>query len=324
MKDGYKFCHHANLGVFDGKIYAMWSSGLVQEDHSGQSVSYCRSSNGIDWSQPVVLAEDPDGNVGPEYCNAAGFFAAGETLVAYYGVSRRDIGTNHLYAKTSPNGLQWDHGRPLVPGSFMNAPRMLRCGSLLFGGHITNTEPVLMVSDEPDGITAWRKADLPKSSDLLYPEPTWFQRDDGTVVMLFRSRTNNPWLYASMSTDNGRSWSKPAKTDFPDATSRTSAGNLPDGTAFIVNNPSWQPNSVYPAIGRRIPLTIALSRDGVTFDRAFVVRGEKTTMRFSGKNKLSGWQYPHTTVWGEHLYIAYSINKEDVGVTRIALRDLAP
>ena len=127
-----------------------------------------------------------------------------------------------------------------------------------------------------------------------------------------------------MSTDNGRSWSKPAKTDFPDATSRTSAGNLPDGTAFIVNNPSCQPNSVYPAIGRRIPLTIALSRDGVTFDRAFVVRGEKTTMRFSGKNKLSGWQYPHTTVWGEHLYIAYSINKEDVGVTRIALRDLAP
>ena len=45
-------------------------------------------------------------------------------------------------------------------------------------------------------------------------------------------------------------------------------------------------------------------------------------MRFQGVNKLDGWQYPAATVWGESLYIAYSINKEDIGVSKIKLTDL--
>jgi hypothetical protein len=45
-------------------------------------------------------------------------------------------------------------------------------------------------------------------------------------------------------------------------------------------------------------------------------------MRFKGINKLDGWQYPTAVVWKDHLYVAYSINKEDEGVTRIALCDL--
>ena len=314
--NGYQFSHHANLGLFEGQLYAMWSSGLVHEDHNGQRVVYCRSANGIDWSQPMVFADDPDGRVGPKKCNAAGFHAADGRLTAYFGVSGR------LHVKTSVDGLQWDQEREIIQGSFMNAPRQLRCGRLLLGGQLAITEPLLMVSDYSDGVTGWMKAEVPKSSDLSFPEPTWFEREDGTIVMLFRSRGITPWLYASVSSDNGRSWSRPAQTGFPDATSRASAGNLPDGTAFIINNPSRQPDSVYPSIGRRNPLTIALSSDGITFDRAYVVRGAKTTMRFPGKNKLEGWQYPHAIVWNEHLYVAYSINKEDVGVSRIALRDL--
>ena len=118
QKDGYKFCHHANLGVFDGKIYAMWSNGLVHEDRDGQRVLYCRSSNGVDWSKPMVLAEDPDGMGGSKWCMAAGFHAADESTGSLlFGVSLgdtgKDTGNANLYAKTSPNGVQWDHGRTL-------------------------------------------------------------------------------------------------------------------------------------------------------------------------------------------------------------------
>ena len=140
--------------------------------------------------------------------------------------------------------------------------------------------------------------------------------------MLFRSENSNPWLYVSVSRDEGRSWTLPAKTNFPDATARSYAGNLPDGSAFLINNPNQSPGSVYDFIGRRIPLTIALSTDGVVFDRAFSVRSEDTTMRFPGTNKLPGWQYPGAVVWGDHLYVVYSINKEDVGLTRIRIADL--
>ncbi len=140
--------------------------------------------------------------------------------------------------------------------------------------------------------------------------------------MIFRTKSGDPWIYAGVSKDNGESWSKPVKTNFPDATARAFAGNLPDGTAFIISNPSRVPNKTHPSIGRRNPLTIALSDDGVLFDRAFVIRSGETNMRFKGINKLDGWQYPTAVVWKDHLYVAYSINKEDEGVTRIALRDL--
>ena len=82
----------------------------------------------------------------------------------------------------------------------------------------------------------------------------------------------------------------------------------------MISSSDWRPG--------RFPLTIALSTDGVLFDRAFVVRSEKTSMRFKGTNKLDGWQYPTAVVWKDHLYVAYSINKEDEAVTRIPLRHL--
>ena len=108
-------------------------------------------------------------------------------------------------------------------------------------------------------------------------------------------------------------------TNFLDSTARFSAGNLPNGTAFVINNPGAKRN---PRI--RNPLTLALSSDGITFDRGFIIRGGPTSMRFEGIHKLDGWQYPSAVTWQGYLYIVYSINKEDVGVTRVALEKLQP
>jgi len=129
-------------------------------------------------------------------------------------------------------------------------------------------------------------------------------------------------LYASISRDNGENWTIPVKTKLSEATSRAFAGNLPDGTAYIISNPNQNPNPIHPSIGIRSPLTIALSNDGTVFDKAYVIRSEPTTRRFEGNHKLAGYQYPAAVVWQGHLYIAYSINKEDVAVARIAMRDL--
>ena len=63
--------------------------------------------------------------------------------------------------------------------------------------------------------------------------------------------------------------------------------------------------------------------DGATFDRAYIIRGEPTRRRYDGQHKLDGWQYPNAVVWKDDLYVAYSINKEDVAITQIALKDLA-
>ena len=44
-----------------------------------------------------------------------------------------------------------------------------------------------------------------------------------------------------------------------------------------------------------------------------MARSEETSMQFKGTNKFDGWQYPTAVVWKDHLYVAYSINKEDRG-----------
>ncbi len=321
---GYKFCHHSNLAVFNDRLYASWSSGIREEDRDGQVVVFSFSDDGDHWSTPMVLAADPDGAGGELGCVAAGFYVATDELVAYYSTIV-DNHTTHvrdrLVAMSSRDGTTWKQKKDLVAGFFIESPRRLRSGRLLMNGQFPHRQPRLLYSDSPDGTSGWKDASIPFADLFGWPEPTWFERRDGSVVMLFRTRTRprpEATLYASISRDGGSSWTRPAPTNFPCATARTHAGNLSDLTAYIINNPNHNAGEV-KSIGRRTPLTIAFSRDGVTFDRAFVVRGEPTTKRFKGLNKLDGFQYPSSTSWKEHLYIAYSINKEDVGISRIAL-----
>jgi len=325
-EDGYKFCHQQNLAVWQGKLFLMWSNGITHEDHNGQRILCCYTKDGVKWSQPAVLTKDHDGP-GPLACVSAGWHAAGDTLVAYYtaivekrpGIDER----NALFYLTSKDGQTWSKPTKLAQGFFIEGPRRLPGGRLMMNGQWADRQPRLRFTDASDGVSGWKDGKIPRVENVFtFPEPSWFVRADGTIVMIFRTKSGDPWIYASLSNDNGESWSKPAKTNFPDATARAFAGNLPDGTAFIIGNPSRVPSKTYPSIGRRNPLTIALSKDGVLFDRAFAIRSEDTSMRFKGINKLDGWQYPTAVVWKDHLYVAYSINKEDEGVTRIALRDL--
>ncbi len=318
-KDGYKFCHHSNLVVFNNRLHAMWSNGKVHEDANGQRILGCSTTDGVNWTDPEVLAADPDGPTGPRAAVAAGFHVHADTLTVFYTsiIGEQPIDPRStLYAITTRDGKNWSSPREIATGLYIDGPRRMRDGRLLLSGQTADRQPRLMFTDTVDGLSGWKPGIIPSNDIFTFPEPTWFQRPDGTLVMLFRTRSGHLRLYASMSNDRGETWSSPLETNFPDATARSFAGNLPDGTAFIISNPSTTP-SKYPTIGRRIPLTLALSDDGINFERAYVVRGDPTQMRFPGKSKLAGWQYPSAVAWRGWLYVAYSINKEDVGVTRI-------
>lgn len=45
--EGNKFCHHANIGVFENRLYAMWSNGIEHEDYNGQRILYSISGDGL-------------------------------------------------------------------------------------------------------------------------------------------------------------------------------------------------------------------------------------------------------------------------------------
>jgi len=314
---GYKFCHHSQLVIFQDRCYAMWSNGILAEDTPGQRILICSSSDGRKWTEPKVLTGD-DADKG--ICVAAGFRVYQKQLIAYYTLTG---GTNFhpdtaLYARVSTDGSKWGPARRITKGFFINPPLQLSNGHLVIGGeHVgdqrTTARMRMLVTEEADGLSGWQEAKV-TVDDLKvigYAEPNMFQRRDGTLVLPLRNYSG--FFYASTSRDQGHSWSTPVKTNFPDSTARFALGKLPDQTVYLINNPG-------PERFVRQLLTISTSRDGREFDRSWIIRNEPTKMRYPGKNKLDGWQYPHAIVWKSFLYVIYSINKEDVAVTRIPLK----
>jgi hypothetical protein len=149
-------------------------------------------------------------------------------------------------------------------------------------------------------------------------EPSLFRRADGCAVMVFRDEDLSFRQLAAESCDRGVTWTTPALTDMPDSRAKQSAGNLPNGAAYLVN----APNDDRP----RIPLAVTVSPDGRTFDRSWRLRGQSDLqpLRFEGKYKRPGYHYPKSVVWKGWLYAGYATNKEDVQVTRVPLTSLAP
>jgi hypothetical protein len=104
----------------------------------------------------------------------------------------------------------------------------------------------------------------------------------------------------------------------PDSRSKQSAGNLPSGTAFLVGNPA--------DARRRFPFVVTLSRDGFVFDRAFLLRAggsDLPSLRYEGNAKTLGHSYPKSLIHDGNLYVGYSVNTEDVQLTRVPLESLA-
>ncbi|QDT41738.1 hypothetical protein Pan241w_18010 [Gimesia alba] len=316
-EESYQYCHHPNLVVFRDRLVCMWSNGIVAEDEPGQRILYCHTKDGINWTKPIELANHKQGK---GVCVSAGFLVSGKTLIAFYTTTDgENFGENtSLIARTSVDAQIWSEPRRIVNGFFIEGPRQLPSGRLLLSGENVGPQRKtkrmkLLYTDSNYSLGRWEEADIEMDDINIfsYTEPGFFSREDGTLVMSFRNRSG--FLYASESTNQGKSWSTPAKTNFPDCRARFSAGNLPDGTAYLISN---------PGPGHRRYLTIALSDDCKTFDRAFMIFGKPIRHRYGGRTKSHGWQYPNAVVWKDHLHIAYSINKEDLGTSRIALKEL--
>ena len=173
-EEGYKFCHHPNIAIYKNRLLVMWSNGIDGEDKNGQRILSCFSDEGVNWSEPEVLFEDPDGSDGTLAGVAAGYHVNGETLVAYYTaiVSKAPIhADNLLYARSSADGETWTEPQQIADGFLIERPRGLPRGRLLMHGQFADSRPRLMYSDSPDGISGWQdgKVPLPTPSSSLSP-----------------------------------------------------------------------------------------------------------------------------------------------------------
>ena len=331
-----RFSNGVVLIPFKGRLYAQWQSSARDEDAADTWVAYSVSSDGKAWSPPQALARAGDNG---QMRSSGGWITDGKTLVAYANVWPEGFQSGaggYAEYRTSTDGKTWSaprrvmgaDGQP-VEGVIEQDPHRID-GRVIGAFHL---RPGMIAkpffTDDPLGLTGWTQGkmeNLPRDASAATAahekrlsreiEPSLFRRADGCVVMVFRDEELSFRQLASLSCDRGVSWTTPALTDMPDARAKQSAGNLPDGSAYLVN----APNTDKP----RIPLAVTVSRDGKTFDRSWLLRGQADLqpLRFEGQYKRPGYHYPKSVVWNGALWVGYAANKEDVQVTRAPLKAL--
>lgn len=323
-----KYSNCVVMASYKGYLYCQWQSSSKDEDAPDTWVAYSRSKDGIHWSEPMKLAA-PTSN---SYCTTGGWLVRKNKLVAYINVWPSNVSPKggFAYYTQSNDGLKWNKLKQvtMADGSYMNGiieqdPHALPNGRIICAAHF---QPGLVVSpiytDNHSGVHGWVRGSLPNlpfaGSSSREMEPSWFLQSDGAAVMTFRDQAGTYRRLASVSYDQGKTWSTPVVTDMPDSRAKQSDGNLPDGTAYMVGNP------VNTKV--RIPLAITLSKDGKTFDTAYVLRqggADLPAQQYTGKYKTLGYSYPKSMIAGNYLYVAYSTNKEDVQYTRIPLSSIS-
>lgn len=343
----WTYSHHPHIVSFGDSYYVMYSNGWIDEDDVGQRVMLSTSADFFSWSDPQPLVDTRMGeHFGLTY-TAGGWHIHGDTLVAYIGEYEYDLPVgsrkpDHIqetphkntktWALTSKDGEHWDGPHHVLDRFVPNhAPAALHSGRLLMCGGM-----MFPYTDDPSGLSGWTPAGvyprhMPKpyvddsvgfrqaapyfeTEHPVLCEGSFVQLDDGSITMLLRSGTDRLWYTKSL--DNGETWSAPGPTDFTDSVAKFHLGRLPDGRFYYVGNPSTQREY-------RTLLLLSLSTDGEDWTESYILRNEMTAPTFDGIYKDSGYQYPHSMVLGEHLYVVYSINKEDVGALRVRLDSLA-
>jgi sialidase-1 len=120
-----------------------------------------------------------------------------------------------------------------------------------------------------DDLRTWTESNTISLPMRGASEPCITQHEDGTLYMVMRTQLGS--VFMSFSTDDGRTWSKPQTSGLRSPESCPCIATVPgtDAELVIWNNSEYD-MGWYSHYGKRTPLTVALTRDGLkTFDGFF-------------------------------------------------------
>lgn len=348
------YSHHAHITSLNGKLFATWSLGKLHEDGPGQRMVLSTSSDfGETWTAPATLVAPVPGEHADSCITNGGLHVHGSSLVGFFSsyehsrealIRFADSGVNELWRMSAEStrdvhagavlstdgGLTWQKTGTRIPGLIINlAPTRLASGRLFVTGHLINA-----CTEDPSGLSRWKISPLPGLPEGYYERAgghrpvlaDWrhlglcegaIQEVRGQPLRLIL-RTNQGYLAAAESTDDGASWSAPQLTQFTDCGSRFQFGRLPDGRHFALSCP----DTTTPRAGlRRTPLVLAVSDDGNVFDRHYILGDEPDRpLHFPGAYKHGRYGYPYAHVLGDRLFVIDSVAKEEIELHTFDLR----
>ena len=331
---GWTYNHAPNLAYWNNTFFYQYLNDPVGEHIPPGRTMLVHSENGYNWTKPITLFPEynvPDGTIKEGVEGKArkliavmhqrmGFFVSTDDrllTLAFYGIS--------LNEKDSPNdgnGIGRVVREIYRDGTF---------GPIYFirynhGWNADNTDFPFYKSSPDEGFVAacdelladrlqmqqWvEEAD--RDDPLIpiqkqYKAFNFYHVPDGTVVGL--------WKHAltATSTDEGKTWTVPLRAPgFVNANAKIWGQKTSDGKYITIYNPSEF----------RWPLALSVSNDGFEYDKLLLVNGEITTMRYGGNYKSYGPQYVRGIQEGNgtppdgNAWVAYSMNKEDMWISRI-------
>ncbi len=327
-RESGSFNHHAQVARFKEKYFFGFSNGRRDELSEGQRLMVASSEDGRQWSEPLCVAGGRDQKSVAHTC--VGLHADADML---YMFGRQDeaftdpdaVGMRrvtpqktkiHIYA--SPDGESWNKVSALddLIRCTFEAPREtadghLLCVSTLQDGIAMLRWPGNQLTEQPEIIP------VPDPDGARFPsgEGSWYQLDNGRIIVFWRDEGESCNLWVNVSDDGGKTFSAPIISDIPDSMSRVYAGRLQDGRYYLCNN-------AFPTLLNRMHLMLLLSDDGETFNQVYTLVDAPTTMRVMGLLKTDGYQYPCCLADGDKLLVGYSVNKEDMECGVVNLKAL--
>ncbi len=308
--------HHPAITHFNGLFFAAWNDGYTHENRAGQRVRFATSRDGLEWSEPAELT----GRHPRRGYTAGGFWIRSGEMYALAALrDTRDVGI------TGEDPLllayHWDReqGRfgdaQVIARNFFaqNVPQATGDGEWMILGKsgVGAWSGLKMAKGGAKAIDAWEIRALPGMDKL--EEPEWYRLPNGHIVAHFRTRGPGR-LARSYSSDHGETWTEPIITNFPEASARHHGLRLSSGLYVLMVNPN--PTTL------RVPLSVALSRDGLVYDRIANLRAVGEPPRMGNISRPPGFNYMRGCEHDAFLYVIYSVNQEDIGITRVALAAL--
>lgn len=311
---------HNYLVHYGGKFWTMWSDGPGVEDRVGQRVKYATSANGLVWSAPEYLTPPPPdsdsdsplyntrSDKGYRYISRGFWVRDGELLAlasldeaaGFFGKSLA------LHAFRYDGGAdQWNELGVVFKNAINNfPPKKLPTGEWMMSRR-THDRDVHFLVGGTEAFNRWESFPVVFYGDesLAAEEPYWWTLPDGNLLALFRDNKKSGYLFRSFSTDHGKTWHPPVKTNFPDATSKFNGTRLRDGRYVLVSNANPK---------KRDPLVLSISEDGMVFNKMGYLTGGRWV------------DYPHVIEHDGYLLIAFAgWKKQTCEVLKIRISDLA-
>lgn len=293
----------------DGAIAAAWFGGTHERNPDVEIWFARRGAKGWETPRSVASGIQPDGTRLPTW-NPVLFQDPSGPLHLYYKLGPSPQNWWGMAITSTDGGRSWSAPRRLpagVLGPIKNKPVALPGGAWLSPSSTEDAATLdwkLHFERSEDAGRSWTAtAPVPVDSEARFDaiQPSILFLPGGRLEAIARSRQGV--LVATQSTDNGRSWGRLFAVDLPNPNSGTDAVTLRDGRQLIVyNHAAQQPDT--PGKGRRYPLNIALSRDGVHWRPALTLETEPLP---------DGYAYPAVIQSADGLvHITYTWNRRKI------------